>query len=570
VLPEQYQYRSLQEKFSSLNKYLGAYDNAPFRPEFFLQPLSDIHLHSQINFEIGENSDIRHIWLFASIAIIILSLGSINYINLTTAVSSTRAKEVGVKKVLGAKKGQLVSQFLCGSFLLTIVSFVLAIVTAIALLPSFNQLLELSIPISIMGSGWLLIGMLALALGIGSLSGLYPGIFLSALLPAKVLKGALITSGKKGRFLRNFLVVGQFSSLMVLGIGSFIIFEQLQLIQNKKLGYNRERIVYVPYNNVDISSKIPAIRSELLKNPRIEKVSFPIYMPLNMISENIVNSWEGNSGTDKLWIYSDYVDSDFLDLFEIKLVEGKDFSTVNETNSSGNYILNETAVKALGWESPIGKQFRDGTVIGVVEDFHFQPFELAIKPMFLASRAVVPSDFDNIAIKIRMNEPEETIRYIQESLKTLLPHVLSECRFMEDDYDRMYKSEKLFGEAFNIFTVLAALIACMGLFGLVSHNVLQRTKEIGIRKVLGATTESIVKLLSKDFLKLIFISIIIGTPVAWFAMNEWLQGFAYKIRIEWWVFALTGLAALSIALLTISVQAIKAALTNPAKSLKSE
>jgi len=570
VLPENYDYKDLEKKFVSLNKYLGAYDRAPFRPEFFLQPLRDIHLHSNINFEIGANSDIRYIWLSVAIALIILLLASINYINLTTAVFSLRAKEVGVRKVLGVQKGQLVLQFLCESFLLTTISFVLALALVNVVLTSFNQLFDLSIPFSIMGHPWVVIGMLAICLLIGCLSGLYPGLFMSALLPVKALRGSLLKGDNKGSLLRNILVVGQFTSSIILGIGSIIIFQQLEFIQTKKLGYNREHVVYLQYNNVDISGKIETIRTELLRNPQIEKVSFPTYMPLNMISENVVDNWEGNSGQEKLWIYCNYVDPDFLDLFEIQLAQGRNFSAEYSSDASNSYILNETAVKALGWKSALGKQFRYGTVIGVVKDFHFQPLDLTIKPLFLVSRSTANFDQDNIAVKIRMEEVGKTIAFIQQTVRNQLPHVFSECRFMETDYDSLYKSERRFGQLFNLFTVLALTIACMGLFGLVSHHVLQRTKEIGIRKVLGSTTAGIVHLVSKDFLKLVTISVVIASPIAWWAMLQWLQEFAYKIEIEWWVFVLSGLGAVGIALLTVSAQSIKAASANPVDSLRSE
>jgi len=566
VLPPKYDYKALEAKFVSLDKYLGAYSQAPFKPEFFLQPLVSIHLHSQINFEIGANGDIRYVWLLASIAFIILLLASINYMNLATAISSLRAKEVGVRKVLGAQQTQLVHQFLTESFLLTGLSFILAVAIVNALLPSFNHLLDLDIPFGIPRHGWLLVGMLATGLSIGVLSGLYPGIFLSALLPVRAIRSGFMKSDDRGRFLRSVLVVGQFVCSIVLGIGAMVIFQQRQFIQHKKLGYNREGVVYVPYNNVDISGKTAAIRTELLRNPQIEKVSFPTYMPLNMISENLVDRWEGNNNGERMPIYCDYVDRDFLDLFEIQLKAGRNFSS----DSSMDYILNETAVKALGWKQPLGKQFRDGTVVGVVNDFHFQPFGLAIKPMFLTTRTNVNYDIDNIAIRIRMDNPQKTLAFIEKTVKTLIPHAPYTCRFMDDDYDLLYQSEQRFGAAFNIFTLLALLIACMGLFGLVSHDVLQRTKEIGIRKVLGATTESIVTLLSKDFLKLILLAVVIGSPIAWWAMNRWLEDFSYRIQIQWWIFVLVGLVAVGIALLTISIRSIKASLMNPVKSLRWE
>jgi putative ABC transport system permease protein len=375
---------------------------------------------------------------------------------------------------------------------------------------------------------------------------------------------------KGGSGLRNVLVIGQFTASIVLAIGSIVIYQQLQYVQNKKLGYNRERIIYIPYNDVDISDKFSTIRAELLKNPQIEKISFPPYMPLNMISEGIVNNWEGKNNKENLFIYRNYVDYDFIDLFEIELLEGRNFSPEYPTDFVSSYILNESALKALGWESAIGKQFQGGRVIGVAKDFHFQPFDLAIQPLFLSFRSNANNDLNNIAIKVKMDEPEKTLAYIQQTMKTIAPHFPFEYRFMDEAYNQLYKSEKRFGQAFNIFTILALFIACIGLFALVSHHLLQRTKEIGIRKLLGATTAGIVELLSKDFLKLILISVAIASPIAWWAMNKWLQDFTYRIAISWWIFLIAGVVALLLALITVSFQAIKAAIANPVKSLRTE
>ena len=571
VLPQGYDHKKFEEKLRSLDKHLiEGYAGLPFKPRFFLQPLQSIHLHSQINFEIGANNEISNIWLFTSIAFIILLLASVNYMNLATARSALRAKEIGMRKVLGAQKYQLIHQFLGESFLLTLISFVLAIALVNILLPSFSLLLDKPIPFSLMGNPWLLIGMLIAALSLAWLSGLYPALFLSALLPAKAIKGSFLNNGKGGSGLRNILVVGQFSVSIVLATGSIVIHQQLQFVQSKKLGYNREHVVYIPNNDVNISRQFSTIQTELLKNSQIEKVSFPTEMPINMYSEGIVSEWEGNNDKRDLFIYRNNVDYDFLDLFEIELSEGRNFSPDHPADSIGSYILNESAVKALGWKSAVGKTFRDGQVIGVVKDFHFQTFDLKIQPLYMNFRSKANDGSNNIAIKMRMEKAEETIAYIQRIMKNISPHTPFDCRFLESDYNQLYDSEKRIGHAFNIFTTLALFIACMGLVGLVSHHIMQRTKEVGIRKILGATMASIVGLLSKDFLRLVLISIGIATPIALWTMNKWLQDFAYKIEIQWWMFVLSALAAVGVAILTISIQSIRAALMNPVKSLRSE
>lgn len=571
VLPEGYDFRTLETKLVALDRYIAdSYAGLPFKPRFFIQPLRSIHLHSQINFELGANGDINKVWLFTAIGFIILLLASINYMNLATARSSLRGKEIGMRKVLGAQKIQLIGQFLGESFFLTLISFVLAMAAVNSLLPAFNQLLDEQIAFNLSGNAGLLIGMLTIAILIGGLAGLYPAILLSTPLPIKAIKGIFLKNDKGANAVRNVLVVAQFSASIVLATGSIVIYHQLDYIQSKELGYSRDRVVFIPFSQTDITAKISTLRNELLKNPQIEKVSFPVEMPLNMSSETVINNWEGNTTKRDVFIYRSYVDYDFIDLFEIKLAAGRNFSPDHATDSVSAYILNESAVRALGWDSAVGKQFLDGEVIGVVKDFHFQPFDLTIQPMFLHVRSKANAGEINIAMKMNMDAPASALQYVQETVRAQLPHVPIDVRFMDREYDFMYQAQIRFGQAFSLFTGLALFIACMGMFGLVTHHVFQRTKEIGIRKVLGATTSVIVALLSKNFLKLILIAVVVATPVAWWLMDRWLQNFAYRIDIQWWMFMISGLIAISIALLTISIQAIKAALTNPIESLKSE
>ena len=571
VLPEGYDYKELEEKMTAFDEYTeAAYSSAPFGPKFFLQPILDIHLRSRINFEMSANGDIRYVYLFASIAFIILLLASINYMNLATARSARRAKEVGMRKVLGARKGQLINQMLGESFFLTIISFLVALTLVDILLPAFNQLLDKPIPFHIIGNSWILVVMFSAALLVGGLSGLYPAVFLSAVSPIKAFRGTFLKNYKEGAVLRNILVIGQFTTAIVLAIGSVVIYQQLQFIQNKKLGFNRDQVVYIPFGQQEVNKKATTIKAELLDHPQIEKVSFATVLPLNSYNQGVENSWEGNVNQEELWIYRNYVDYDFFDLFEIELLEGRNFSPDYPTDTTATYILNESAVKALGWESPIGKQFRDGQVIGVVKDFHFQPFDLAIEPLWITFRNSGNSFNGNIVMKVNMDDLDGALAHIQQTMKTLLPQMPFEHRFLDDSYNQLYQSEKRFGQAFNIFTLLALFIACIGLFGLVSHNVLQRTKEIGIRKVLGASVTNIVELLSKDFLKLVIVALFLAAPIAWYAMRQWLENFAYRIELQWWVFALAGILAIGIAFLTVSLQSVKAALANPVESLRNE
>lgn len=569
VLPEGYDYKKFDEKLITFSKKVSNESTiADF--ELFLQPLKDIHLHSQLNFEISTNSDIRYIYFFASIAFIILCLASINYMNLATAQSAQRTKEVGVRKVLGARKKQLVYQMLGESFLLTSISLFLAVLLADICLPWFNKLLNLSIPFSFSGNSGLLPGMLFIAFLIGGLSGLYPAVFLSGVSPIKAFQNRFLNNYKDGISLRNMLVVGQFAVAIALLIGSLVIFQQFKYIKNKKLGYNRNQIIYIPYKDSHISEMATTIRSELLKYTTIEKISFTHYLPLNMDSQTTIDSWEGNYNKEELPIYRNYVDHDFFDLFEMKIVEGRAFSPDYLTDSISSYILNESAIRSLGWKSGVGKRFRNGSVIGVVKDFHFQPFNLAIEPMFIALGTAQNSHSGNIAIKVKMDNVSNTLSYIKRTIKVIAPQAPFEYHFMDEAYNELYQSEQRFGQAFNIFTLLVLFIGCMGLFGLASHNIVQRTKEIGIRKVLGASIFGITSLLAKDFLKLVLLAILIASPIAWYFMNQWLADFAYRIDMEWWMFAVAGVAALAIAFLTIGFQSVKAALANPVKSLRSE
>ena len=374
--------------------------------------------------------------------------------------------------------------------------------------------------------------------------------------------------------MRNLLVVGQFAAAVVLISSSIVVYQQLQYVQNKKLGFNEDQIVYVPFFFPEISEHTDLIRQELLRHSQIEKVSVIKTLPIDSGDQGVVEEWEGNTGETSINIYRNYVDYHFLDLFEIEMASGRNFSPNHSTDSTQTYLLNETAVAQLGWtaESAVGKTFRKGRVIGVVEDFHFQPMDLSIEPQYMMFRDDRNNsvNFGNIALKVKTDQLDETLSFVLETVKSVAPGLPVSYHFLDESLDQLYESEMRLGQAFNIFTILALLIAGIGLFGLISHSVVQRTKEIGIRKVLGATSTSIVQLLSRDFLRLVITSIVIATPLAWYLMQQWLEGFAYHIGLSWWVFLLAGLLAVAIAVLTVSIQSLKAAWMNPVKSLRQE
>ena len=539
-------------------------------PIYRLQPLKDIHLHSKVNFELEPNGDMNYVYLYSLIAIVILLLASINYMNLTTVRAAQRAKEIGITKVLGANKNQLKAQFLGESFLLTVFSFVLALGLASVLLPLFGQLLGKNIPFQYVGNTWLLFGMFSVAILTGGLSGLYPAVFLSRVSPVKAFKGNFLKNNGRNSWIRKGLVVGQFTAAIVLAIGSLIIYQQLQFTQDKNLGYTKEHIVHVPYATNEIANNENMIRNELLKNPRIKKVSMSTQIPLNFDNQGPISNWEGNTTEELLGVYRTFVDYDFVDVLGMEIVEGRTFSKDFATDEKEGYIINEAAAKALGWKTSVGKEFDEGHVIGVVKDFHIQKFNLAIEPLYMRIRPQWAKNFGQVIMAIDVENFEETKKYITSVLNAAVPLVPFEVKFLDDTYAQLYDSEIKLGSTFSIFTILALIIASMGMFGLVSHSILQRTKEIGIRKVLGSSTIAIVSLISKDYLRLVVISLLTASPIAYYFMNDWLQSFAYRIEMDWWAFLLVGFLALIIAIITISFQSIKASLANPARSLRTE
>ncbi|MEL7223226.1 MAG: FtsX-like permease family protein, partial [Bacteroidota bacterium] len=375
VLAEGHDYHDLEKKLSIFDdKVAAAYTDVPFKAEYFLQPLKGIHLYSQINFESKVNGDIRYIYLAASIALIILLLALINYMNLTNASFSQRIKEVGVRKVLGAKRHQLVNQLMTESVLVTLIGFGMALVCAYLLLPGFNKLMDLSIEFELWKHKSLFLSLLTLLLALGILSGLYPALLSSSVVVVNAIKGSWHKGKRESFFFRSALLIGQFTAAIVLAISSIVVYQQLQYIQHKKLGYQREQVVYVPYRNQDIYDKASALLHELQNHNSIEKATIASSLPVNTYNQGIVDEWEGNNGSQEMYTYRLHTDQAYLDLFEIELLEGRNLSP---KDTLGAYILNESAVKTMGWTTAVGKSFRDGKVIGVVKDFHFQPFDLA-------------------------------------------------------------------------------------------------------------------------------------------------------------------------------------------------
>lgn len=574
VLPEGYDHKELTEKMAYLGDVAKPfYDRFSFSPEYFLQPITDIHLRSRMNMETSTNSSINYLYLAGAIAIVILLLALINYINLTTARATQRYREVGVRKTLGARRTQLVGQFFTESLIIVGISLLLAVGLSVYLLPGFNEFMGVEIGLEWLGSSQLLLGALALLALLVLGAGLYPALLSSIATPVQAIRGITFQSAGKRSWLGKSMVVGQFVAAIILASSSIVIYQQLQFIQDKNLGYNRDQIVFIPYRDQDVLEKGNTFRTELLTHPGIEKVTFSSQVPLETENQGIARTWEGNVDKLEVPIYRNWIDYSYLDLYEMEIVAGRNFSPDQPTDKTNAYLLNESAVEALGWAEPaaaVGKQFEEGQVIGVVRDFHFQPFDLAIEPMFLRIQNEYTSRYGAISVKIRGDQQEAALAHLKESLGEILPTIPYDLRYLDESYNLMYQAETRFGEAFVLFTGLAIFIACLGLLGLVTHQVQQRTKEIGIRKVLGASVGQILQLISASFLWQVVLATLIAAPLAWYGMHLWLQGFAYRITLGPWIFVVVGAFTVLIAFVTISTQSLRAALANPVQAIKTE
>jgi putative ABC transport system permease protein len=507
--------------------------------------------------------------LFSGIAIIVLLLACANYMNLAIARSVNRAREVGLRKVVGARRQQLIFQFLGESVLITFLALLLALGLAQLFLPVFGNLIERGIKLNFLENTLLIPGLFALIFVVGLISGSYPALYMSSLRPFLVLKGK-IGNRASGINLQKSLVVMQYGVSIILVIGSMVIYRQLQFIQNKELGYDKEHVITIDSRDNSVNKNFDVIHNELLQNPQIIAVTKSGHLPTNIRGWFTFRKKEnGNKEDEESLMYRSLVYYDFLEVFGIELIAGRDFSKEIKSDMGGACMINETAAKAFGWtpEEAIGKVYgNDFPVIGVIRDIHMHSMHEPIQPLMLILHN---GRGRYISLKVRPERISETIALVEKTFKKYSPFPL-EYSFLDDRFDELYKSEMKMGEIFGFFTVLSILIASLGIFGMAAFSTGQRTKEIGIRKVMGASVRSIMTLLSRDFLILVVVAFFIALPFAWYAIDQWLQDFAYKIDIEWWVFALAGLFVLLIAYLAIGYQSIKAAFINPVDSLRSE
>ncbi len=584
---------ALEAKFPAmLRKYMGPqvqeFMGASFdemlqqgsRVRQYLQPLRDIHLHSDLSVEFEPNGNINYVYIFAAIALFILLIACINFMNLATARSASRAREVGIRKVAGSYRRQLIGQFLAESVFLSVIAMSLALVVVELVLPAFNNLAEKNLQSFYLGNWPLLAALVGITLLVGVVAGSYPAFVLSAFKPVSVLKGALQAGAGASR-LRSALVVFQFAASVILIVGTIIIKNQLHYIQNKNLGFNKEQVIIL-HDAYALGERLEAFKTEALRNPSMISATVSGYLPVSS-NRSDTGFWpEGQrAGENPVSMQIWPADYGYIQTLGMEIVAGRNFSEAFGADSSA-VILNERAAKLFGFDDPLGKTihtwaFTPGrgidrdrviayTVIGVVKDFHFASLKSNIGALGMR----LGRSRDLMSFRFKVNDAAALIAFLENKWKAFAPDQPFAYSFLDERFSNMYRAEQKVGNVFSVFAGLAIFTACLGLFGLASFMAEQRTKEVGIRKVLGATAMNVTALLSKDFVKLVLVANLIAWPVAWYAMNRWLQDFAYRVNIGWWVFALAGGLALLIALLTVSAQAIKAALANPVEALRYE
>ncbi|AUP78482.1 ABC transporter permease [Flavivirga eckloniae] len=541
-----------------------------FQPKFKLQPLTDIHLHSSnLQIDLSGHGNIQYVNIFIIIALIVLLVACINFMNLATAQSSRRAKEVGLRKVIGAKRNQLIFQFLSESILISFISLFIAICIIYLVMPLFNNLTEKQIVFQLLDNKVWWLYLIFIGAITGLISGSYPALFLSSFKPIKTIKGRL-GSNNENLIFRNGLVITQFVVSVFLLVGTVVVYKQLNFIKDKNLGFDKSNLLYVPAKG-EIYNKRGALKTLLQQNPLTSNFSMVSDLPTNLISGATNVKWEGKDPNSLIVFPSMYIDENFTDVFQTEILRGRGFSETFGTDAS-NYVINEKAMEVMGMnlETVIGNtmtfQNKKGTIIGVVKDFNFKSLQYAIEPLVLH----YTKESEILVVRTQPGKTEATIKALKEIYGNLNPAFPFVYNFVDKDLDNQYRGEQRMGTVFNLFAILAIFISCIGLYGLSAFIAEQRIKEIGIRKVLGASVFGLVNMLSKDFFKLVLIALLIASPIAWYLMDMWLQDFAFHIDIHWWMFALSGMIIVVIALITVSFQTIKAAIVNPIKSLRTE
>ncbi len=581
-------YKALEKQFPSyLNKYvlpqvnqfiqiksMEDFEKSGNKLAYSLMPLTSIHLYSARGVELGVNGNIQYVYIFSAVALFILLIACINFMNLSTARSAGRAKEVGIRKVLGTEKKALIVQFLMETILMAFIALFIGLALVALALPQFNSMAGKAINISTLSEPIYIAFLLVLTIFVGAIAGLYPAFFLSSFKPIQVLKGKL-SAGAGNSTLRSSLVVFQFATSIILIIGTIVIYYQLNYIQTTKIGFNKDQVLVVD-NSAMGTNTAQAFKDEISKLSGVKASCFGGYLPVQNSSRSD-NTWstssvmnEKNGFNMQNW----RIDYDYIPTMGMELIAGRNFSADYGSDSMA-IVINESTAKLIGTKNPINQKLytTDGsgapiiyTIIGVVKNFNFESLRKNVGPLcFRLGNNKWASCY-----RISTSNVAGLIQSVESTFKKMSPGMPLNYHFLDESFNDMYQEEQRAGQVALTFSLLAVLIACLGLFGLAAYMAEQRTKEIGVRKVLGASVSNITTLLSKDFIKLVGIASLVAFPVAWWAMNKWLEDFAYRIHISWWIFLLAGCLALLIALLTVSSQAIKAALANPVKSLRAE
>ena len=569
VFVERFMHPVIKEYAPMADQIPGGLKGLKFK--LFLQPLPQIHLHSHLSAELSSNYDIRYIYIFSAIAVFILVISCVNFTNLTTAFSTRRFKEIGMRKVLGARRNQLIWQFIAESVVMVLISLLVALILFEIVRLFVNPLLGGNIIGQAHRSGTVWLILILLALGVGVASGSYPAFFMSSFQPVRALKGSLLLKSKK--FSRSILVVTQFVITIGIIFCAILISRQLHYLKNKKLGFQKDYVIVLPLEDRAETKNYSLLKHELLKNTHILNVTGAS----NVLSRVYSTSpfwWEGAQDNESMRMNKLFVDYDFIDTFGIKIIDGRSFLKEVRTDEKSAFIINGAAAKAFGWDSPVGRKIawsykkeEKGTVVGVIEDFHFRSLHQKIEPLILLVRE---KNFNDMYIRIQNKNTPSTLSFIQKTWRKFLPQRPMEYFFLDDDIDKMYKSEAAMGKLFWYISALAIFISCLGLFGLISYATEQRTKEIGIRRVLGATVFGVLMLLSKEFLRLLALANLIALPLAYYLMHNWLLNFAYRVDISILIYILAAASTILIALLTMSIRSVKAALADPAETLRYE
>ena len=535
------------------------------------QPLTDIHLRSGLGHDYASTGSIKYVWILSTLALFILAIASINFMNLTTARSANRAREVGLRKVVGARRPQLVRQFFGESILMSLLALAAALILVELFLPPFNELAGKHLATEWPKNLPLLLGCFGLALATGLLSGSYPALLLSSFQPIRVFRGPFRSAGSSPVF-RKTLVIVQFALSILLITGTVVVSRQTAFMRNKDLGFNRDRILHLRIFG-ELNEKYPVIRERFLQNPDVLAVTASLALPTDIQNSPGRPDWEGKDPGNKMEIKADFVDFDYIETFGVPIVEGRSFARSHPTDSDEAYIVNEEALRRMGLSRPaVGKRFafyafgaKQGQIIGVMKDAHFQALHHRIEPLVFK---INPDMFRFFYVKIRAGDIPRILSSLEKTWASLNLGYPFEYRFLDEDFNNLYQTETRVGTLFRTFAALAIFVACLGLFGLASFMAEQRVREIGVRKVLGASAADIFILLSKEFMILIMVANLIAWPAAFFLMKTWLRGFAYRIDMEAWFFLIAAGIALSTAMLTVSVLTRRAARTNPASALR--